>query len=187
MIADKRAKTSRRYTMNEVVLLPVDAQDLVVAILQHHSTSKANALPVASALVAAEIDGQHGHGLAGSLLCRPICIVESEWQGRSCRDGAKSAAVRIDAANGFAYPAIDLAISELTNLAKESGIAAASIFRSHHFGQAGYHAERLAESGLVALVFGNSPKAIAPWGGNKAIFGTNPIAFSAPEPMPNLC
>lgn len=93
----------------------------------------------------------------------------------------KSAAVRIDAANGFAYPAIDLAISELTNLAKESGIAAASIFRSHHFGQAGYHAERLAESGLVALVFGNSPKAIAPWGGNKAIFGTNPIAFSAPR------
>jgi (2R)-3-sulfolactate dehydrogenase (NADP+) len=30
-------------------------------------------------------------------------------------------------------------------------------------------------------VFGNSPQAIAPWGGNKGVFGTNPIAFAAPR------
>ena len=82
---------------------------------------------------------------------------------------------------GLPIQPLDLAISELTTLAKETGIAAASIFRSHHFGQAGYHAERLAGNGLVALVFGNSPKAIAPWGGSKGIFGTNPIAFAAPR------
>jgi (2R)-3-sulfolactate dehydrogenase (NADP+) len=36
------------------------------------------------------------------------------------------------------------------------------------------------EQGLVALLFANTPAAIAPWGGAKPVFGTNPIAFAAP-------
>jgi (2R)-3-sulfolactate dehydrogenase (NADP+) len=32
----------------------------------------------------------------------------------------------------------------------------------------------------VALFFANTPEAIAPWGGTRAVFGTNPIAFAAP-------
>ena len=44
----------------------------------------------------------------------------------------------------------------------------------------GRHVERLAEQGLVALFFANTPEAIAPWGGTRAVFGTNPIAFAAP-------
>lgn len=168
--------------MNDVALSPGDALDLVVSILERHQTNSENALHVAKALVAAEMDGQHGHGLSrvpsyaaqsasGKVDGRAVPIVTEK----------KGSAVRIDAANGFAYPALDLAISELTTLAEKTGIAAATVFRSHHFGQAGYHAERLAGSGLVALVFSNSPKAIAPWGGSKGIFGTNPIAFAAPR------
>ena len=30
-------------------------------------------------------------------------------------------------------------------------------------------------------MFGNTPKAIPPWGGSKALYGTNPIAFSVPR------
>ena len=63
---------------------------------------------------------------------------------------------------------------------RASGIAAAGFTRSHHFGVVGYHVERLAEAGLVALAFGNTPKAIAPWGGSRPLFGTNPVAFAAP-------
>jgi len=40
--------------------------------------------------------------------------------------------------------------------------------------------EKFAVAGLVALMFANTPAAMAPWGGNKAVFGTNPIAFAAP-------
>jgi (2R)-3-sulfolactate dehydrogenase (NADP+) len=56
----------------------------------------------------------------------------------------------------------------------------AALHRSHHFGQAGAHAERLANAGLVAIVFGNSPKAMAFAGGRRAMMGTNPLAFAAP-------
>jgi (2R)-3-sulfolactate dehydrogenase (NADP+) len=86
----------------------------------------------------------------------------------------------IDAACGFAYPAIDIAIERLPAIAREQGIAAAAIARSNHAGACGRHVERLAEQGLVALFFANTPEAIAPWGGTRAVFGTNPIAFAAP-------
>ena len=87
----------------------------------------------------------------------------------------------IDVANGFAYPAFDLAIAKLPAIAAETGIAAAGFVRSHHFGVAGRHVERLAEQGLLALTVSNTPNAMAAWGGKRPVFGTNPIAFAAPR------
>ena len=163
--------------------IPVaEARALVTRILEQHNTSTANAESVALALVAAETDGQRGHGLS-----RVKSYAAQALSGKV--DGHatpmivdhKTAAIRIDAARGFAFPAFDLLVEELPTRAASAGIAAASVFNSHHFGQAGYHAERLARHGLVALVFGNSPQAIAPWGGKRGLFGTNPIAFGAPR------
>src|SRR3546814_16076668 len=52
---------------------------------------------------------------------------------------------------------------------------------SHHFGVAGVHVEDAARRGLMALACSNTPAAIAPWGGAKALYGTNPIAFACPR------
>ncbi len=168
--------------MSERVLSIEQATNLALAVLQSHRTSADNAASVAAALVAAEIDGQAGHGLS-----RLPSYAGQSASGKV--DGMavpgvvaeRAAAVRIDAAHGFAFPALDLAVEELARRAPHSGVAVASIFRSHHFGQAGRHVERLAGRGLVGLVFGNSPQAIAPWGGSRGLFGTNPIAFAAPR------
>jgi (2R)-3-sulfolactate dehydrogenase (NADP+) len=67
-------------------------------------------------------------------------------------------------------------------MARSAGVAAAGLSRSHHIGQAGRTAERLAWSGLVALVMSNTPKAMAFWGGRRPMMGTNPLAFAAPLP-----
>jgi (2R)-3-sulfolactate dehydrogenase (NADP+) len=88
----------------------------------------------------------------------------------------------IDAGHGFAYPALDRAVADLPEIARSQGVAAAAIRRSHHCGAAGRPAEALAGQGLVALLFANAPAAMAPWGGNRAVFGTNPIAFACPLP-----
>ena len=61
------------------------------------------------------------------------------------------------------------------------GVAAAAVHRSHHCGVVGLVVEHLARRGFVALMFANTPKAIAPWGGSAPVFGTNPIAFAAPR------
>jgi len=91
-------------------------------------------------------------------------------------------AAMIDARNGFAYPALDAAVALLPAMARAAGIAGAAIRRSHHCGAAGHPVERLAEQGLVAVMFANTPAAIAPWGGSIPVFGTNPIAFACPLP-----
>jgi (2R)-3-sulfolactate dehydrogenase (NADP+) len=67
-------------------------------------------------------------------------------------------------------------------MARTQGIAAAGIRRSHHAGVTGLFVEELARQGLVALMLVNTPAAIAPWGGRRGMFGTNPIAFAAPVP-----
>jgi len=159
-----------------------DAWNLAFNALIKNQTSENNAKEVSDALINAEFDGQAGHGLS-----RIPSYVEQLNAGKVKGNvepsilSSKGSVIRIDANYGFAFPAISLAISEITDTCKKYGIAAASISRSHHFGQAGRHVERLAEQGLIGLMFGNTPKAIPPWGGSKPLFGTNPIAFSAPR------
>jgi (2R)-3-sulfolactate dehydrogenase (NADP+) len=160
-----------------------EAEDLVARALLQRRTSEANARCVAQALIAAEADGLKGHGLSRV----PTYGAQAE-SGKV--DGfatpraqrARAGVVQVDAANGFAFPALDLAVCELPAAVRENGIAAAAITRSHHCGAAGHPVERLAERGLVAMLFANTPAAIAPWGGNKALFGTNPLAFACPLP-----
>ncbi|WP_376987553.1 Ldh family oxidoreductase [Bosea sp. R86505] len=143
--------------------------------------SPANAASVAWALVMAEADGLKGHGL--SRVPTYLAMLKSgkiDGQAVPKASRPKPGVLAIDAGHGFAYPAIDLAIAEIPDLAREQGIVAAPIRRSNHCGAAGLHVERLAQQGLVAMLFANTPGAIAPWGGSKPVFGTNPIAFAAP-------
>lgn len=158
-----------------------DLEALIAAALVGANTAESNARSVARALTQAEIDGQTGHGLSR--------VPSYAAQAKSGKvDGHAVPEVRqtrpgslmIDVKNGFAYPAFDLAVAHLPALAAGNGVAAAGFVRSHHFGVAGRHMERLAEAGVLALVFGNTPKAMAPWGGKRPLYGTNPIAFAAP-------
>ncbi|PZR91373.1 MAG: sulfolactate dehydrogenase [Stutzerimonas stutzeri] len=157
------------------------AEQKVADLFIEAGASPANAASVALALVMAEADGLKGHGL--SRVPTYISMLRSgkiDGQAVPIAKQPKPGILAIDAAHGFAYPAIDLAVIELPEIARKQGIAAAPIRRSNHCGAAGLHVERLAEQGLVALLFANTPGAMAPWGGAKPVFGTNPIAFAAP-------
>jgi (2R)-3-sulfolactate dehydrogenase (NADP+) len=158
-------------------------ESLVADALTRCRTRRDNAACVARALVTAEADGLKGHGLtrvpsyaaqaqAGKVDGLAVPAIEQPRPG----------AAMIDAQNGFAYPALDAAVALLPELARAAGIACAAIRRSHHCGAAGHPVERLAAQGLVAMMFANTPAAIAPWGGATPVFGTNPIAFACPLP-----
>lgn len=167
----------------EIRLSLAEAELLAFRALRANRTDEDAARATARALVAAEADGQAAHGLSrvpayalqarsGKVDGQAIPRIETPTPG----------VIRVDAGLGFAYPAIDAALAHLAPLARSQGVAVAAIHRSHHFGQVGAHAERLAESGLVALVFGNTPKAMAFPGGRRAMLGTNPLAFAVPRP-----
>ncbi len=163
--------------------ITVDSLEMVIAAAFEKSNVRGEvARSVAHGLTLAEIDGRKGHGLSR--------VPSYAAQARSGKvDGhavplwtqTSAAAAMIDVTSGFAYPAFDLCQEKLPALTRACGIAATGFVRSHHFGVAAHQVERLADAGLIALVVGNTPKAMAPWGGTKPVFGTNPIAFAAPR------
>jgi (2R)-3-sulfolactate dehydrogenase (NADP+) len=149
------------------------------------NTAPANAESVARALVAAEVDGQAGHGLRRVETYGPQARsgkVDGHATPRLTQTAAATA--RVDAGAGFAYPALEAACDWLLRTAPVTGIAACAVHRSHHCGVAGHWVERLAGAGLVGLMFANTPSAIPPAGGTTALYGTNPIAFAAPGAPP---
>ncbi|MEM6548124.1 MAG: Ldh family oxidoreductase [Pseudomonadota bacterium] len=162
-------------------LSPAAAQALVCETLARARTSPENAAHVAEALVGAELAGQAGHGLRRlPSYAAQAAVGKIDGFAVPAATATRPGALSVDAAHGFAYPAMALAVERLPEMARAQGIALAGIRRSHHAGVTGLVAERLAETGLVALVFVNSPPAMAAWGGRRAVFGTNPIAFAAP-------
>ena len=86
----------------------------------------------------------------------------------------------LDAHNGFgqvaAYQATQMAIKK----AKEFGVSVVGVRNSNNFGTAGYFGDMAARQGCAAMVYANAAPAIAPTGGNKTIFGTNPLSFAFP-------
>jgi (2R)-3-sulfolactate dehydrogenase (NADP+) len=159
-----------------------ELEALIAAALVASNTGATNARSVARALTQAEIDGQKGHGLSRV----PIYAAQAragkvDGQATPSVRQTRPGSLMIDVANGFVFPAVDLAVERLPGLAAATGIAAAGFVRSQHFGVVGRHVERLADAGLLALAFANTPKAIAPWGGRQPVLGTNPLAFAAPR------
>ena len=155
---------------------------LILEVLLAHDTARDNAERVAKALVAAEADGQKGHG-ASRVPSYAAQARSGKVDGHAVPEAIRlgDSATIVDARDGFAYPAIELAQQSLLDGLSASPLAAAVIRNSHHSGVIAHHIEPLARAGFIAMSVGNGPHAIAPWGGHRGLFGTNPIGFAAPR------
>ncbi|MEX0384247.1 Ldh family oxidoreductase [Spiribacter pallidus] len=157
------------------------ATSLATRALENSGVSPANAKAVTNALIAAEIDGIPSHGLS-RVAYYAAQAASGKVDGQAVASlTSKGSVINVDAGTGFAFAAIQKGLGPLVEQARASGLAALSVGNSHHFGVAGHHVEAIADHGLVGLGFGNSPAAIAPWGGNRPLFGTDPIAFASPR------
>lgn len=167
--------------MNRTISIE-DLTSLAAGALEGSNVSAGNAMVVAQSLVAADADGLSSHGVS-----RIPFYAEQAKSGKV--DGhavpsvelPASAAVRVDACNGFAFPAVRAGLDMAKDVAKTFGIAGVVVTRSHHAGALSHPVEKMADAGFVALAFSNTPAGIAPWGGFRGSFGTNPIAFACPR------
>jgi (2R)-3-sulfolactate dehydrogenase (NADP+) len=165
-----------------------DAQTLARSAFESVGIPPEQADISAAALVRAEADGMASHGLSRvSQYCGHVQVGRVNPSAVPTVRHERPAAVVIDAQEGLAFPALQLASRRVAEKAKTAGIALAAVGNSHHFGVAGHVAEDLARQGLIAIVMGNSPAAMPMWGGSRPLFGTNPIAAAFPrigqEPM----
>ncbi len=168
--------------MAETVCISIpEATDLLTAAFRGVGVAEPVAACVARALVAAEAEGQVGHGFsrltdyAGQVRRGKI---RADAQVKVSHRGPAS--LFVDAGLGFAYPALDIAFKAGVPRAREMGIAVMAVGNSHHCGALSVQVERFAKEGLIAIMVANAPKAIAPWGASTPVFGTNPIAFATP-------
>jgi (2R)-3-sulfolactate dehydrogenase (NADP+) len=88
----------------------------------------------------------------------------------------------VDAQRGFTHPAFDAEFHEFVAATHQYGIALFNLRNGYTSGALGYYVHRLASVGLVAMAFANAgPAVLAPSGGHRPVFCSNPIAFALPR------
>lgn len=152
-------------------------------IFERHGCSPEVARLLAENCAAAERDGAASHGLFRMKGYVDSLNANGWVDGRAVPvvENAAPGFLRIDGRNGFTVPALAAGRSEAVARARANGVAVIAIRNSHHLGALSLDVEPFAEEGLVALAFINSMKSVVPQGGQRAVLGTNPIAFASPR------
>lgn len=168
--------------MEMVTLTLAEAHSLAYRVLTHAGFSEAHATAIARNVTGGERDGCASHGL-----WRLLGIVETLRKGKVSADATPQlndkapAIVQTDAGGAYSLLAYEQALPLLIEKTRHCGIAALAINRCVHFSALFADIEPLTDAGLVALACTPSHAWVAPAGGTKPLFGTNPIAFGWPR------
>lgn len=158
------------------------ARDAVAQALRTAGANATMADATARALVLAEAQGLGSHGLSriGQYTTH---LRNGRVNGHAVPTlrHAKGGAALIDAHEGLAFAACEMAVAEAITRARDFGISIAGVANSHHCGVVVDHLRAVAAAGMVGLGFANSPAAMPAAGGRHPIFGTNPVAAVFPR------
>jgi (2R)-3-sulfolactate dehydrogenase (NADP+) len=158
------------------------AHEWVEKVLTHCGAHPGMAAATARALVQAEAQGIASHGLS-RVPQYATHLKNGRANGQAVAHVArrKGAALLVDAGQGLAFEACELAVRQALTVAREMGVCFVGVSNSHHCGVLVDHLRPVAQAGLVGLAFANSPAAMPVAGGRHAIMGTNPIAAIFPR------
>ena len=85
---------------------------------------------------------------------------------------------RLDAGGALGVVAGTVAAREAARLAGCHGVGAVAVSNSNHFGAASVYTLEMADRGCLGLSFTNSDALVAPFGGSRPFFGTNPLSMA---------
>ena len=167
--------------MQDVLVDEKELRTLVSKKLTEGGLNNADAKIVADVLVHADLRGVRSHGIirtehyvkrlgAGSL------NKNAQFSFKQLRPGAGL----LDADDGMGHSACIQAMDHACELAKVSGIAMVGVENGSHCGALSYFLMRALDKGMIGMAVTHTDKCVAPYGGSKPFFGTNPIAFGFP-------
>ncbi|MBX2878816.1 MAG: Ldh family oxidoreductase [Granulosicoccus sp.] len=144
--------------------------------------SAAQAESIAQTVTAAERDHCRSHGLFripfySAALKNP----SADAQAVPTLELGQTSVVHVDSKNGFCPLALKTGLPALLDKAREHGTAALAIHNTYNIAALWPEVEQLAEQGLVAFAFTAANAFVAPAGGTRPLFGTNPMAFAFPR------
>ncbi len=134
-----------------------------------------------SLLLDAELSGFPSHGLRrlprvleriGNGVTDPCEVGAAQWRA--------SAFLEVDGRQGLGPVVALKALEQAGARARATGVAIAAIRNCDHLGMLAWYAERVASAGQLLLAFTVSEALVHPWGGRRAMIGTNPVSIGVP-------
>jgi delta1-piperideine-2-carboxylate reductase len=155
----------------------------IVASLTAEGMTEPQARSVAAAMAAAQRDESYAHGLYRLLGIIRSLRARPHWGRREPSVSRIAPGIILaDACDSFSPHAFAMAMPMLVEATRAQGIAALAIRNCLHLSALWPEVEPLAREGLAALAMTPNHAWMAPAGGKRPVFGTNPIAFAWPRP-----
>lgn len=162
------------------------ARAVAMAALQQAGVPERHAAIQADLLLEAELRGRASHGLLRlprvierihNGVADPKTTGKATWRANSF--------LEVDGEGGLGPVVAHAALDAICARARETGVALAAIHSNNHIGMLALYAERVALEGQYLIALSTSEALVHPWGGRKAMLGTNPIAIGVPaQPAP---
>lgn len=169
--------------MNPVTLTLEEGREMATTCLEKNGCDAANAGAAADRMIQAEADRCHSHGLFRlPWYVSGIRSGRVNGQARPRVEKLAAGVIRVDGDGGFAPLGQRVAHQPLADCAREQGIAALAFVNMFHIAAMWPEVEALAVDGLCAFAFTASYPYVAPAGGTRPLYGTNPMGFAWPRP-----
>lgn len=142
---------------------------------------------VAETLVRADLQGLSSHGLS-----RMEAYVSGISRGKINAEPTMRmnptglVTTMVDGDNALGSVVARACMRVAGDAAQRFGVGVVTAKQANHAGILSIYSELATERGLIGLALSNAQPAIPPWGGRRAYFGTNPIAFAAPRTIQPL-
>lgn len=156
--------------------------------LQASGVPADDARVVADALVLTSLWGIDSHGvlrLTHYLDRLSRGSIRADAAGRIEDSGPCSA--NMDGEHGLGILHCRRAMAHAIALARANGVGVVGVRRSSHSGAIGLYARQAASAGLVGIAFTHASSIVAPHGGSRGYFGTNPLSVAFPRGEVPLC
>ncbi len=161
---------------------PRELRAFVAEALSSVGVPRRDAEVAAEAIVEGDLRGFHSHGvlrLPGYVEGLERGAIRAETTLR--RVSRRGAVLVYDAAHSLGHVVGRRAALKAVELAREHGVGVVAVRNASHYGIAGYYTTLIAERGMVGFATCGTEPAVAPYGGSRAVLGTNPISIALPR------
>ncbi len=156
--------------------------DLALEALVSSGGGAQQSAVVAQSIAEAEGQGIRNVGLAYlPTYCAHLRCGKVDGHALARAEATAPSILQVDASHGFAHSAFMSALPEFVLMMRSQGVAVMTIRNSYSAGVLGWFIHRFLEHGVLSLAFANATAMMAPVGGSKPVFGTNPWGFGVPQ------
>ncbi|MCI2256690.1 Ldh family oxidoreductase [Domibacillus sp. PGB-M46] len=165
-------------------MLNVQKEELekcVLEIFQAAGLDEEQASIVARHLVLANLRGIDSHGVSRVDIYTKrldLGIMKKKTEINVVKETSSS--MLLDGGGGVGIVLATKGMQIAVEKAKTTGIAIVGINHSSHCGMLADYTAYAAQNNCIGLAVTNAPSSMAPWGGKKGYFGTNPLSYGIP-------